>query len=44
MLAVLERHGLRQTFTQRGFPFRVAGLERELDADALALAGRPVVT
>jgi 16S rRNA G966 N2-methylase RsmD len=28
MLAVLERHGLRQTFTHRGIPFSVAGLER----------------
>jgi magnesium-protoporphyrin O-methyltransferase len=33
MLAVLERHGLRRTFTRRGFPFRVAGLERESAAD-----------
>ena len=29
MLAVLERHGLRQTFTHRGTPSSVAGLERE---------------
>jgi magnesium-protoporphyrin O-methyltransferase len=30
MLAVLQRHGLRQTFTRRALPFRVAGLQREL--------------
>ncbi|WP_028057151.1 class I SAM-dependent methyltransferase [Candidatus Solirubrobacter pratensis] len=29
MLAVLEHHGLRRTFTRRGLPFRVAGLERD---------------
>jgi 2-polyprenyl-3-methyl-5-hydroxy-6-metoxy-1,4-benzoquinol methylase len=28
MLAVLERHGLRHTFTHRGLPWHVAGLER----------------
>jgi 16S rRNA G966 N2-methylase RsmD len=28
MLGVLERHGLRQTFSHRGFPWLVAGLER----------------
>ena len=28
MLAVLERHGLRPTFTHRGIPWQVAGLER----------------
>jgi magnesium-protoporphyrin O-methyltransferase len=28
MLAILERHGLCRTFTRRGLPFRVAGLER----------------
>jgi 2-polyprenyl-3-methyl-5-hydroxy-6-metoxy-1,4-benzoquinol methylase len=28
MLAVLERHGLRHTFTHRGLPWQVAGLER----------------
>jgi hypothetical protein len=35
MLAVLERHGLRHTFSHPGLPFRVAGLERELAADAV---------
>jgi 16S rRNA G966 N2-methylase RsmD len=29
MLAVLEGHGLRPAFTQRGVPFSVAGLDRE---------------
>ena len=33
MLDVLERHGLRRTFTYRGVPFTVAGLEREHAAD-----------
>ena len=33
MSAVLERHGLRQTFTHPGIPFSVAGLEREHAAD-----------
>jgi 16S rRNA G966 N2-methylase RsmD len=28
MLAVLEEHGLRPTFTHRGLPWQVAGLER----------------
>src|SRR5262249_6392746 len=28
MIDVLERDGLRPTFPHRGFPFRVAGLER----------------
>jgi 16S rRNA G966 N2-methylase RsmD len=28
MLAVLKRHGLRHTFTHRGLPWHVAGLER----------------
>jgi magnesium-protoporphyrin O-methyltransferase len=28
MLGVLERHGLRHTFSHRGFPWLVAGLER----------------
>lgn len=28
MLAVLEQHGLRHTFTHRGLPWQVAGLER----------------
>jgi magnesium-protoporphyrin O-methyltransferase len=28
MLAVLEQHGLQHTFTHRGTPWRVAGLER----------------
>jgi 2-polyprenyl-3-methyl-5-hydroxy-6-metoxy-1,4-benzoquinol methylase len=28
MLAVLERHGLQRTFTHRGIPWQVAGLER----------------
>jgi 2-polyprenyl-3-methyl-5-hydroxy-6-metoxy-1,4-benzoquinol methylase len=28
MLGVLEGHGLRQTFSHRGFPWLVAGLER----------------
>ena len=28
MLAVLERHGLQLVFRQRGFPWRIAGLER----------------
>jgi hypothetical protein len=29
MLALLDRRGLRATFSHRGFPFRVAGLERD---------------
>jgi 16S rRNA G966 N2-methylase RsmD len=28
MMAVLERHGLQRTFTHRGVPWQVAGLER----------------
>jgi 16S rRNA G966 N2-methylase RsmD len=28
MLSVLERHGLQSTFTHRGIPWQVAGLER----------------
>ena len=36
MLAVLERHGLRQTFRHPGFPFSVAGLRREHAADRQA--------
>ena len=28
MLAVLEHHGLQHTFTHRGIPWQVAGLER----------------
>jgi 2-polyprenyl-3-methyl-5-hydroxy-6-metoxy-1,4-benzoquinol methylase len=28
MLAVLERHGLQPVFSHRGFPWRIAGLER----------------
>jgi 16S rRNA G966 N2-methylase RsmD len=28
MIAVLERHGLQHTFTHRGIPWQVAGLER----------------
>jgi 16S rRNA G966 N2-methylase RsmD len=28
MLAALERHGLRRTFTHRGIPWQVVGLER----------------
>jgi hypothetical protein len=28
MLAVLEGHGLRPTFSHRGIPWQVAGLER----------------
>jgi 2-polyprenyl-3-methyl-5-hydroxy-6-metoxy-1,4-benzoquinol methylase len=30
MLAVLERHGLRHTFTYRGLPWQAAGVERQL--------------
>jgi magnesium-protoporphyrin O-methyltransferase len=40
MLAVLERHGLRQTFTHRGIPFRVAGLEREPAPQRLTAVSR----
>jgi magnesium-protoporphyrin O-methyltransferase len=43
MLAVLERHGLRHTFSHRGLPFRVAGLEREHAADRKADVARRLV-
>jgi hypothetical protein len=29
MLAVLERHGLRPTFTHHGIPWQIAGLQRQ---------------